>query len=118
MSRWSLLDPIRTRIADEQGTLVKQARARIALCYPSPYHVGMSSLGFQTIYREINQHPRACAERAFLPDEAGAPVVSYEQQRPLGQFDALAFSVSYELELPGVFSLLEAAGLRLHAGQR
>ena len=39
------------RLADEIGTLHKQAELAVALVYPSPYHVGMSSLGFQTIYR-------------------------------------------------------------------
>src|SRR5205085_9784242 len=70
--RWSLTEAIRARLADEQGTLHKQAETRIALCYPSPYHVGMSSLGFQTIYREIHQHQGASAERAFLPDDVEA----------------------------------------------
>ena len=71
-SRWDLLAPLRTRLADEQGTLVRQAATRMALCYPSPYHVGMSSLGFQTIYRELNAQPGCAAERAFLPEDVEA----------------------------------------------
>jgi radical SAM superfamily enzyme YgiQ (UPF0313 family) len=124
MSRWALLDPIRTRLADEQGTLHKQASRRIALCYPSPYHVGMSSLGFQTIYREIHQHPDTAAERAFLPDdvavwrEARVPLCTYETQSEVSQFDCLAFSVSYELELTGVLEMLELSGLPLHREER
>ena len=49
----------------------------------------MSSLGFQTIYREINAHPRRVAERAFLPDDvaaqraSGAPLCTYESGRPV-----------------------------------
>ncbi|MFN2549341.1 MAG: radical SAM protein [Myxococcales bacterium] len=123
-SRWSLLEPIRSRLADERGTLVKQARSRVALCYPSPYHVGMSSLGFQTVYREIHQHPEATAERAFLPDdvaawrEARVPLCTYETQSEVSQFDCLAFSVSYELELTGVLEMLELSGLPLHREDR
>src|SRR5207245_8136258 len=122
--RWPLLEPVRTRLADEQGTLRKQAATRVALCYPSPYHVGMSSLGFQTIYREINQHPGCAAERAFLPEdvaahrEARAPVCTVETQRPLAEFAALAFSVSYELELPGMLEMLDLSGLPVRAQQR
>src|ERR1700716_1372460 len=107
--RWPLLEPVRTRLADEQGTLRKQAATRIALCYPSPYHVGMSSLGFQTIYREIHAHDDASAERAFLPDdvqtwrEARVPICTYESQQPVAGFSCLAFSVSYELEIAGLF---------------
>ena len=115
--RWSLLEPVRTRLADELGTLRKQAATRIALCYPSPYHVGMSSLGFQTIYREIHAHGDASAERAFLPDdlqawrEARVPICTYESQQPVAAFQCLAFSVSYELEIAGLFDMLDLAGI-------
>jgi len=111
-------------LADEQGTLHKVAPIRVALCYPSPYHVGMSSLGFQTIYREIHAHPGATAERAFLPDDVDAfresrtPVFSLESASPLGQFPMLAFSVAYELELPGMLTMLELAGLPVLASER
>src|SRR5205823_3921053 len=126
-TRWALHETLRARLADEVGTLRKDAALRVALCYPSPYHVGMSSLGFQTIYREICSHEGATAERAFLPDdeaavaahrEARAPVVTYETQRPISQCDALAFSVSYELELTGLFEMLELSGLPLHRDER
>jgi radical SAM superfamily enzyme YgiQ (UPF0313 family) len=122
--RWPLLEPVRARLADEQGTLRKQAATRIALCYPSPYPVGMSSLGFQTIYREIHAHDDATAERAFLPDdvaawrEARVPLCTYESQQPVAEFSCLAFSVSYELELTGVFDMLELAGLPLLREER
>src|SRR3981081_2102301 len=95
--RGAPLEPIRARLADEQGTLQKQAATRIALCYPSPYHVGMSSLGDQTIYREIHSHPEATAERAFLPDDVAAwresrvPLCTLESEQPVASFDCLAF---------------------------
>ena len=126
-TRWALTEVIRDRLAAEHGTLRKDAALRVALCYPSPYHVGMSSLGFQTIYREINLHEGAAAERAFLPDDdaavaahrdARAPIVTYESQRHLADHDALAFSVSYELELTGLFEMLELSGIPLHAAER
>ena len=122
--RWDLLQPIRDRLADERGTLRKQAATRIALCYPSPYSVGMSSLGFQTIYREIHAHEDATAERAFLPDdvaqwrEARVPLCTYESQQPVATFACLAFSVSYELEITGVFEMLELAGIPLMREER
>ena len=61
-----------TRLADEVGTIHKQAELSFALCYPSPYPIGMSSLGFQTIYRGLNALPGVSAERAFLPDDVRA----------------------------------------------
>ena len=71
------------RLADEVGTIYKQAGLPFALCYPSPYTVGMSSLGFQTIYRGLNALPGVAAERAFLPDDAQAARAAGEPLRDL-----------------------------------
>ncbi|HEX4353945.1 MAG TPA: radical SAM protein [Polyangiales bacterium] len=115
---------VRARLADERGTLRKQAPERVALCYPSPYRVGMSSLGFQTIYREINDHPRRSAERAFLPDDveeatrARVPLFTYETEQPISNYPVIAISVAYELEIAGVIQLLQLAGLPPLAADR
>ena len=112
------------RLADETGTVAKVAPLRVALCYPSPYHVGMSSLGFQTVYREVHGHPGATAERAFVPDDVEAfrasrtPLFALESGMPVGEFPVLAFSVAYELELPGLFTMLQLAGLPVLAAER
>jgi radical SAM superfamily enzyme YgiQ (UPF0313 family) len=119
-----LLDHSARLLAAEEGTLHKVAALRVALCYPSPYHVGMSSLGFQTIYREIHAHPDATAERVFLPEDVEAfrasrtPLFTLESQARVSTFPVLAFSVAYELELPGLLSMLALAGLPLLASER
>jgi radical SAM superfamily enzyme YgiQ (UPF0313 family) len=111
-------------LADEEGTLFKVAPLRVALLYPSPYHVGMSSLGFQSIYREMHAHPGATAERAFLPEDVDAfrasrlPLFTLESQAPVAGFSLLAFSVAYELELPGLLHMLALAGLPPLASRR
>ncbi len=116
-TRHELLQATRARLTAEVGTLHKEAPFKVALCYPSPYHVGMSSLGFQAIYRQLHQHQGVSAERVFLPDDLEALEkarllpFSMETQRPLTEFHLLAFSVAYELEVTGVFSLLERSGL-------
>lgn len=108
---------VRQRLAAERGTIYKHAPERVALLYPSPYHVGMSSLGFQTIYREINSSPGRVAERAFLPDDVtlfrnhGGALCTYESGRPVGDYPVLAISVAYELELAGVIEALALAGV-------
>jgi radical SAM superfamily enzyme YgiQ (UPF0313 family) len=111
-------DLIRTRLSREVGRIDKQAPFRVALTYPSPYTVAMSSLGFQQIYRILQGMPGVAAERVFLPDgadragvtEIESPV-SYESLRPLGEFPLIAVSVAYELELAGLLRLLQAAGI-------
>ena len=121
------------RLAAERGTLFKQGDLSFALVYPSPYHVGMSSLGFQTIYRELNALPGVAAERAFLPDDApkagtrGAgntirtvteALATYESARPVGDFAVVAFSLAYEIELGGVVTCLDLAGIPVLAQER
>jgi radical SAM superfamily enzyme YgiQ (UPF0313 family) len=116
-TRWELKEEVERRLGDETGTLRKDAPARVALVYPSPYHVGMSSLGFQTIYREIHAHPSATAERSFLPDDpaayraANTPLFTYESGRPVAEHPIVAFSVAYELEVAGLIECLELSGL-------
>ncbi|MGD0308056.1 MAG: radical SAM protein [Acidobacteriota bacterium] len=113
MNSWEIISQVRARANEELGALRVHAPLRIALCYPSQYSIGMSSLGFQTIYREIHLHPGAAAERAFLPDDAKAhrqlrlPVFTYETETPLGSFPVIAFSVSYELEIAGLLEMLD-----------
>lgn len=107
----------RRRLDDEVGTIFKDAPEAIALVYPSPYHVGMSSLGFQTIYRLVNEQPGRAAHRAFLPDDAPAssrersPLSTYEAGRAVGDYPVIALSVAYELELAGVVQTLELSGV-------
>src|SRR5881394_1272839 len=90
------------RLDAERGTLYRQAGLGVALVYPSPYHVGMSSLGYQTIYRELNTLPGVAAERAFLPDDVAEArrlrerLCTYESGRPASDFPVLAFSLAYE----------------------
>jgi radical SAM superfamily enzyme YgiQ (UPF0313 family) len=113
-----LRERIRRRLADETGRIAKQAPFTVALCYPSPYRVGMSSLGFQRIYRALMEAPGLACERAFLDDECEADAgraperpITYESLRPVDELPVLAFSVAYELEMAGVVRMLQAAGI-------
>ncbi len=112
-----LREHARGLLAQEIGTLHKDGPERVALVYPSPYHTGMSSLGFQQIYRIIHERPGRVAERAFLPDdvsrwrESRMPLFTLESGRPVSAAGVVAFSVAYELELAGVVQCLELAGI-------
>lgn len=105
---------IRQRLDAEVGRLRKEAPARVCLAYPSPYSAGMSSLGFQRIYRALMEADGTMAERAFLPDaelDPRDPPITYETLSPLSDFPIVAFSVAYELELAGVVTMLDRAGI-------
>jgi radical SAM superfamily enzyme YgiQ (UPF0313 family) len=104
------------RLRAEIGAMPKQAPLRIALAYPSPYTVGMSSLGYQRIYRAIQETDGMMCERAFLPDDAvsgekGETPVTYESKTPISEFPIVALSVAYELEIAGMIQLLELSRL-------
>jgi radical SAM superfamily enzyme YgiQ (UPF0313 family) len=116
---------IRQRLGREIGRIDKQGPCRVALTYPSPYSVGMSSLGFQQIYRILQSTPNIACERVFLHDEADrlAPgelevPVSYESLTPLAEFPLIAVSVAYELELAGLLRMLDAAHIPVFAAER
>ena len=129
---WNARESIRRLLADERGTMFKEAEHRVALLYPSPYRAAMSSLGYQTIYRLINAGgvgPRrwrqdVAADRAMLPDDpaahrrAGSPLLTLETETPVGDYPLLMFSVAYELELAGVAAVLELAGVPVLAAER
>ncbi len=111
-------------LADEQGTIYKEGARRIALVYPSPYRLGMSSLGFQVIYRLLNERANTVCERSFLPDDVDAyrdsrtPLFTYESQTPVGDADVIAMSVAYETEVLGVLECLDLAGIPFYASER
>ena len=99
---------------------------RVALVWPNLYFVGMSNLGFQAVYRLLNGVPDVVCERAFLPDDedkaelerTGSPLVSFESGTPLREFDAIAFSVSFENDYLHVLQVLRLAGIPLRASER
>jgi len=56
-TKWEHRERARQVLARETGYVLKPhgGRLRVALAFPNTYWVGMSSLGFQTVYRLFNQ---------------------------------------------------------------
>jgi radical SAM superfamily enzyme YgiQ (UPF0313 family) len=125
---WQFKEKARRRLAKETGTVVKDwgGRIRIALVFPNTYYVGMSNLGFQTIYWHLNRRPDIVCERAFYPDpedlaeheRLGVPILSLESQRPLREFDCVAFSTTYENDYLNLLRILELSGIPVRAADR
>lgn len=118
----------RARLSAEKGTVFKDwgGRLRVALAYPNAYRLGMSNLGFQIVYRLLNDQPDVVAERFFLPEgpemsfyrRAKKPLLSLESQKPLYDFDLLAFSLSFENDYLHILSLLELGKIPLEQAAR
>jgi len=116
-------DPRTAFLSAETGTIKKDWRNKIsvALTYPNTYHVGMSNLGFQSVYRLINDLDNVVCERAFLPegaDTAHGRLRSLESGRRLADFDIVAFSISFENDYPNLLTILALAGLPLLSSER
>lgn len=108
MNRKDLIDRLQELYKDEDSrvTINPHAEQKVAIVYPNTYFVGMSNLGLHIIYEEINLHPSSVCERIFLPekkeldvyDKTKTPLMSVETQRPMHQFDVVAFDVTFEMD--------------------
>jgi len=98
----------------------------VCLAYPNHYRTGMDNLGFQTVYRLLNRRPAVLCERVFLPDPGDEasfspgplPLFSLESERPLRDFDIVAFSISFENDYPHILRMLSLGGVPPLARER
>ncbi len=128
MNSWAQRERARSILAKEVGYISKPhgARLRIALAFPNTYWVGMSNLGFQTVYTLFNAEPDIVCERFFLPPKqelaelaaSQTKLLTLESQTPVGEFDVVAFSVSFEWDYVNVLTLLRLAGVPAYAAER
>jgi len=128
MVSWKLVQKAKQVLAKEKGTVHKPWGGKLSICliYPNSYYVGMSNLGFQTIYRSLNAEDDVVCERAFLPNpedlkeyqQTQTPLFSLESQRPVSDFDILAFSISFENDFINILTLLELARLPMESRLR
>jgi radical SAM superfamily enzyme YgiQ (UPF0313 family) len=123
-----LLDRAEYLLSQEKGTVYKDPGGKISivLVFPNTYALGMSNLGFQGIYGLLNGREDVVCERAFLPDReeleeyqrTGAEIFALESKRPLGRFDIVAFSVSFENDYPNVIKILQLANIPARSAAR
>ena len=118
----------RDLLSNEVGYIRKPhgGRLRVALAFPNTYFVGMSNLGFQTVYTLFNAEAGIVCERVFLPPKSvrevqlasSGPLVTLESQTLVRDFDVLAFSVSFEWDYTNVVTMLRLAGIPARAADR
>ncbi len=128
MKSWAQRERALETLSKEVGYVKKPhgGRLRVALAFPNTYWVGMSNLGFQTVYRLFNDEDDIVCERFFLPPKtelaelsaARTPLLTLESQTPVGDFDVVAFSVSFEWDYVNVLTLLRLAGIPARAEAR
>ena len=113
-------------LSSERGTIRKKSFSlRVALGFPNSYQVGMANLGYQTIYRLLNQMEGVVCERFFarLFDEqldfsTHPGVRTLESNLKLKSFDIIAFSVPFELDYINILKILRISNISLKSSQR
>ncbi len=104
----------------------RDVRGKLCLAFTDTYTIGMSHYGLQVLYALMNQRETWACERAFAPwpdmekalRERHLPLYSLESFTPLCDFDVIGFSLQYELCASNVLTMLDLAGIPLHADQR
>lgn len=99
---------------------------RLAFCFPDTYEIGMSNLGMSILYDTMNSLDYVWCERVFAPwgdmyeemKKAGIPLYALESGDPVGEFDAVAFSIGYEMAYTTVLDMLDMSGIPLRSADR
>ncbi len=99
---------------------------RYAFCFPDTYEIGMSNLGMKILYSVINSRDDAWCERVFAPDtdmeelmrKNNIPLFALESGDYIKDFDAIGFSLSYELSYTNMLNMLDLAGLPVKSSER
>ncbi len=125
---WKLKQRQQTWLEGEKGTVLKDwgGKTAIALAFPNRYAVGMSNLGFQFVYEALNSFETVVCERVFYPEPEDLPLVgqsrgnllSVESQRPLADFDLVAFSIPYENDYVNAVEMLRLGAIPARTSDR
>ncbi|MGH7682636.1 MAG: B12-binding domain-containing radical SAM protein, partial [Candidatus Eiseniibacteriota bacterium] len=103
-----------------------EAKARVLLCFPDLYEIGMSYLGLKILYHIVNRRPDGLAELCFTPwadmerlmRAESIPLYSLESRTPAREFDMIGFSLQYELSYTNVLTMIDLAQMSLRTKDR
>lgn len=103
-----------------------QVDIRMAFCFPDTYEIGMSNVGMRILYSTINSMKDVWCERVFAPwedmeklmREENIPLYALESGDPLCAFDAIGFSIGYEVANTTVINMLDLGGIPIHSSER
>lgn len=89
------------------------ADVRLVLAFPDKYEIGISNLGVRVLYEQVNKQPSYMCDRVYAPEPDFKPDILYavESKKNVRDFDAVGFSLQYEMAYPTVLKMLEMAGI-------
>ncbi len=102
------------------------AKVSVALAFPDAYTLGISHLGHQTLYHTLNDMPGVACDRTYCPladaeevmREQSIGLFGWESRLAIADFDMIGFSLTYELCVTNVLTMLDLAGIELLAAMR
>ena len=100
--------------------------ANFAFAFPDIYEIGMSYLGLQILYHELNQCENIFCQRVFAPAvdmeklmrEEGVPLMTLEAKMPLREMDIVGFTLQYEMSFTTVLNMLDLAKIPVFTAER
>ena len=103
-----------------------QVRVRVAFCFPDTYEIGMSNVGMRILYGVMNEMDGVWCQRVFAPwadmEEAmrqhDLPLWALESQKPVKDFDMIAFTIGYEMSYTNILNMLRLAKVPLRSSER
>lgn len=116
-------------IGGEVNSAVKnpaEADANFAFAFPDIYEIGMSYLGLQILYNELNKRENIYCQRVFAPAvdmeelmrEENVPLVTLESKMPVKDTDILGFTLQYEMSFTTVLNMIDLAQMPVLAKER
>lgn len=89
------------------------AKVRFAFAFPDKYEIGISNLGVRILYGLVNGMNDCMADRVYAPEPDFKFNILYglESRVPIKNFDAVGFSLQYEMSYPTVLKMLEMSGI-------
>ncbi|MBN1895100.1 TIGR03960 family B12-binding radical SAM protein [bacterium] len=96
-----------------------RSQVRFVLAFPEVYEIGMSHSGLGILYHILNRNPWILADRVYAPwtdmESAmrgkGIPLFGIESKRPVRDFDAVGFTLQYELHYTNILNMLDLSGI-------
>ncbi len=101
-------------------------RVNIAFCFPDTYEIGMSNVGMRILYGVMNGMDGVWCQRVFAPwgdmetqmRKHNLPLWALESQKPVKDFDMIAFTVGYEMSYSNILNMLNLSDVPLHSKDR
>ena len=104
----------------------ENASVRFVLAFPDVYEIGMSHLGLQLLYHQLNRAEGVMADRVYAPwpdyedklRSESEPLRGIETEQPLFDFDFLGVSLQYELSYTNILTILDLGRTPIYSRDR